>query len=194
MGQSSLLQAVKDLSKEIGISPIFFLNLMDEDDWSFVIKSHAFLEAALSHLITVTLEVEELAPIFSRLEMTNSSYGKVEFAKALRILGKDERRFIRSLSELRNELVHNVHKIDFNLREYVARLDRNQFKSFVKSFGYFADEESFIHDGKFTEVSEFAREDPKRAIWFSLINLAGIIYIQKDAYLLDQIVSRIRES
>jgi hypothetical protein len=194
MSGPSLLQAVKALSNEIGISPVFLLKLRDEDDWSFIIKSHAFLEAAVSHLITVALSLDELGPIFSRLEMSNSSYGKVEFAKALGILGKDERRFIRSLSSLRNDLVHDVRNVGFDLREYVEELDINQFKSFVASFGYFADAESFIYDGRTIQVIEFVRDDPKQAIWFSLINLTGIIYIQKDSHRLDQIISVIRQS
>jgi hypothetical protein len=92
-----------------------------EDDWSFVIKSHAFLEAALTHLLADHLGKADLLPVFAYLETSNVRTGKLAFVKAFDLLDKGARRFIHTLSELRNDLVHEVGNVNFSFSSYVAR-------------------------------------------------------------------------
>ncbi len=82
-----------------------------------MIKSHAFLEAALTHLLADHLGKEDLLPVFAYLETSNVRTGKLAFVKAFDLLDKGARRFIHTLSELRNDLVHEVSNVNFNFAD-----------------------------------------------------------------------------
>ena len=112
---SEIIKAVTATLTSIGLSEDFFNGLLNQgNDWTFIIKSHALLESAITHLIVADLDRSELAPIVSNLEMSNTKVGKVAFTKELGLLTKDYRSFIRNLSELRNQLVHDIRNTAFS--------------------------------------------------------------------------------
>ena len=88
MSSQSLADLVPLLEQKLGLKPGFLESLDDENenDWSFVIKVHALIEAAISHLLTEDLCRPELADLFSRLDMSNKATGKAAFVKALNLL------------------------------------------------------------------------------------------------------------
>src|SRR5438876_8460305 len=101
--------------KEIGLPGGFFLRLLvKEDDWSFVIKLHALIEAAVSHLLA-TICGDKLLTVFARL----GTRSKLGFAKALGALDKDERIFIGKLADIRNSFAHDVRQAGATLAAYV---------------------------------------------------------------------------
>ena len=51
----------------------------DENDWSFVIKLHALVEAAVAHLLTEQLSRPELSDLFAHLDISNKTTGKAAF-------------------------------------------------------------------------------------------------------------------
>ena len=108
------------LERDCELPPGFCFALLQETDWSFVIKLHALLETAVSQLLVHTLGHNELADVFARLEMSNTQTGKLAFVNALHVLPKAHVEFIRALSELRNQLVHRVKNVNFNLTEYFS--------------------------------------------------------------------------
>src|SRR5882672_547760 len=129
------LEWVTEFEKELGLSNGFFVNLLlKEDDWSFVIKLHALVEAAVAHTLAATCG-EKLLDVFSRLELGSSTIGKLAFAKALDLLDEGERKFIRRLSEIRNSFAHDVRQAGRTLADYVSKLDKNQLKSFGDGVG-----------------------------------------------------------
>lgn len=173
-------EAVSSLEMKLQIKNGFFDSLFKEDDWSFIIKAHAIIEAAVSSLITQYLGKEELVEIFSRIELSNKSYGKIIFLKYLKLLEKEERRFISSLSEIRNKLVHNIKEIDFSLIAYVKTLQKDQKESFINSFGYCY----LIEDkngSRKVEKRDQIIKDPKRAIWLSLKYILAILSMHIDS-------------
>ena len=115
MNWDDLDDSIGRLESDCGL-PEGFCNLMQEDDWSFVIKMHSLLETAVSQLLTNALGRNELAYIFAALEMSNTKTGKIAFASALGLLPKQHLDFIRSLSELRNQLVHRVKNVTCDLK------------------------------------------------------------------------------
>jgi hypothetical protein len=125
---------LKLLENRLSVPEGFIVGLLDESDWGFVIKLHALLEATITELLTVALRTPELARCISHLPLSDTRIGKVEFTAPFEILEKDHRRFIRSLSELRNALVHDVTNVNFDLRAHVALLDNAQFSRFAQSF------------------------------------------------------------
>ena len=152
--------------------PGFFnsLDADDENDWSFVIKLHALVEAAVSHLLTAQFHREELSGLFSRLDMSNETTGKAAFVKALALLGKPERRFMSSLSELRNKLVHDVRNVNFDLLHYVEGMNKDQQAAFLKNFNLLSTEVT-------NDIRNLFQHDPRQALWYSGMAFLGIVYL-----------------
>jgi hypothetical protein len=143
VGVSEDSLGISAVENEVGVPVGSFGSLLKEDSWSFVIKLHAFFEGLLSNLLAQSLHREELRDAFSYLELSNSRSGKLVFAQKMNLLDKPSITFIRSLSELRNSLVHDPRNVTFNMNEYVHEMDANQRKSFKKRFGTaFSDEEN----------------------------------------------------
>lgn len=186
-------EAVRLLETDLKVRSGFLEGLTKEDDWSFVIKSHAFVEAAISHLLAEALSEPTLQAVFANAETANPKSGKVAFVKALDLLGKDARRFIQKLSELRNKLVHDVSQVDFAFLSYVDSLDAQQMFSFVEAFGYFASGEEFEQDGATIRVRDFMCSSPKRGIWYSVMALAAVIYVSKDLARLKRITRSLQQ-
>ncbi len=128
---------IADIENQLGLPAGFLKGLYDhEDDWSFVIKTHAFLEAALTHLLADHLGKEDLLPVFAYLETSNVRTGKLAFVKAFDLLDKGARRFIHTLSELRNDLVHEISNVSFTFAAYVSGLSDKERKEFIAAFDY----------------------------------------------------------
>jgi len=175
---NTLEESVFALEAQLSLSPGFLQGLLQEDDWSFILKVHALAEAAISHLLVKVTEREELRQVFSRLELSNPSTGKIAFIAAMDLLGKEERRLVRRFSELRNFVVHDVTKVDFNLKAYVSSLDSNQFNGFVQTYGYFSGYEDLEHQGEQLALQDFIRAQPKFSVWSSIMLLMGKIYLE----------------
>lgn len=163
---------IPKLERILNVPHGFFesLDRDDETDWAFVIKLHALVEAAISHLLTESLNRHELHDILSRLDMSNKSTGKAAFVKALGLLGEDERRFISSLSELRNTLVHDVRNVNFDLTAYVHEMDQKNQDAFLKRFNLLSIE---VTD----DVRNLFHFDPRQALWFTGMAFLGIVYL-----------------
>ncbi|OHB51608.1 MAG: hypothetical protein A2Y12_01830 [Planctomycetes bacterium GWF2_42_9] len=165
--EKELHEAVEKLEERLKIKNGFLVNLLNEDDWSFVIKSHALIEASVTNCLTHFLGYDKLASIFSRLELGSKYCGKLEFAKELELLSDNERRFISSLSQLRNQLVHNVTEVNFDFHNYINNMDFNQKKKFIDNFGYcYLTEKS---GGQYEIINkDLILAEPKKTIWLSL--------------------------
>ena len=84
------------------------------------------------------------------------------------------------MSELRNQLVHNVANCEFSLKEMVSKFSPSELKQFTKTF---SPSESVtvtdnIGDGlvevdpkRMTELMERAKEQPKLHIWVGAHNV-----------------------
>jgi hypothetical protein len=89
----------------------------------------------------------------------------------------EEAKFIVALSELRNRLVHSIRGIAFKFSDYVSALDKNQKKSFAKSFGYaYLDSDS--EEKLVLKDSTPILSDPKAAIFHGIRLILGIIMLQ----------------
>lgn len=147
----------------------FLASLADEDDWSFVIKSHALIEATVTNLITSALGDDRIYLTIERLPLSESQAGKIIFAKQLGVLEKPQIRFIKWYSELRNQLVHKVDNIEFNFLQYWASLDANQKKSWKDTIDWARESTEPSQD--FCDLIE---KQPKTALWLSILTLIGI--------------------
>ena len=129
---------LRTFEAELGLPNEFLDRLVLEDDWSFVIKSHALIEATITHLLTTAVDAR-LGGVFKRLEISNTQVGKLVFAEALGLVGTTEGRFIRQFSELRNKLVHDVRQVSFSFEAHLRSLDKNQSSAFAEAVAGFVD-------------------------------------------------------
>lgn len=128
---------ILELESKVGVPENFFRSMNQADDWSFVIKLHALFEAACTHLLLFHFEEPDLSEVFSRLELSNKTTGKIAFLSKLGLLGKENRRFLSALSELRNSLVHDVRNAEFSLKAMLKSLEASEVKNLAVSFSPF---------------------------------------------------------
>ena len=167
---------VRLIESEVGVPPGFLGRLRKEDDWSFIIKIHALLEAAVSHLLCKTLGRDELADVFSFTELSGRRAGKMAFVKSLDLLKKPDRRFVSSLSELRNMLVHNVQNAHFDLKRHVSGFSEDRLLRFAKDFDSFSGGTTVDYEGEKLAPEAVFRRDPKTAIWWSAMVTVAMVY------------------
>jgi len=153
----AMVDALRELEETVGAPKFLMASLLEADDWSLVIKAHALLEGAVSYMLSACVD-QRLRPLFSRLELGQERTGKVAFAKALDLLTSEQRRFIRTLSELRNELVHDIRNVTFDLKSHVAHLHPDQRKNFEAAL--LVD----IPDADQSGWKYIIKEDPKFAV------------------------------
>ena len=176
------LNTVKEFEERIGLRPGFFNELVREDDWSFVIKLHAFLEACLTNAICSTLGRPELERVIARLDTSNSQSGKLAFARQLNLLNKSQRRFFVIISELRNSLAHNVRAVDFTFEEYMQSLTEEQRHQFCVALSL---DEMFAPESEPDKIGliSYVHDVPKFGIGLAAALVASELYL--GAYLGD---------
>lgn len=173
MNSMSISELIPLLEERIGVSPGLFdrLDAEDDTDWSFIIKLHALIEAAISHLLTTELRRGELEKLFARMDISNKQTGKAAFVEALGLLDKPARTFMHSLSTLRNSLVHDVRNIDFNLEIYVSKMNDHKKRQFISEFNLISTEVTI-------DVRQLYLSDPRSALWYSGMAFLGLVYLK----------------
>lgn len=180
----SQIYRVRELENELGLPERFFENIKDEDDWSFVIKLHALIEASITHILTDKFSDQGLADIFSQMELSNKRIGKIAFIKKMNLLPKKFRNFISQFSELRNLLVHEISNVNFNFNNYVNQLNKNKKKILAEAFAAGVTEKECADNSSY-RFEQFMK-DPKFCVWISALCLISIITVQKDIFSLER--------
>lgn len=161
---SHLGELLDELERELGLKKNFLFELAKEDDWSFIVKMHAVFESAISHLLVEVTHLTECAEIFAKLPVSDKNTGKIAFVKALDLLDKNERRFLSTLSEVRNYLIHNAKNIDFNIKAYANALPQGKKRNVVEAFFY--GHRSYIDPmPESPTFEEFFSGEPRMMLW-----------------------------
>lgn len=160
-------RVIPSLEHDVGVEPGFFGALLHENDWSFVVKLHALLEAVLTRVLADVIGRPELVPVFSFVEMSDARRGKVVFARALNLLDDGERGFIMKLSELRNNFAHDVRNIGKTLGTFMASVGVDKARAYFRALD-FAPEGAgwpFGEGGKVIPRRDVFDRAPKLVIW-----------------------------
>lgn len=162
---------VHEIEKDLTIPKGFFWSLLKEDDWSFIIKLHSLIEAAVTHLLVKEIAMPELENIFANLELSNYRTGKMVFLKDLGLL-KPYHKYVQVLSEIRNDFVHNISNVTLSLKEYLDNKPE-QKKILLKRIQNFYKEELKLKDLSHIEirVSETFKYDLLIISLFMLSNI-----------------------
>lgn len=122
--------------------------------------------------------------------MSNKVTGKIAFLGKIGLLGKDSRRFISTLSELRNSLVHDVRNAEYSLPAMVSELEAADVKNLAIAFSPFETHiRQFPYDPNMklgyetdlqtqaavASVIERFKADPKYHIWIGAYSVLGSI-------------------
>jgi len=172
LAKKVIKQSLQDSFAEIRESNDLMLKLLEESDWSIVIKSHALIESVVTELLISHTNEEMLRATIKRLPLSDSSIGKLKVAKDLGLMDSCQRTFIRKLSELRNDLVHNIENVSFSFKNFVDALDASQKKSWLKAIAW--QEENTDTSQAITELFESM---PKISFWLSINSLVSVIQI-----------------
>src|SRR5207248_2850038 len=95
--------------------------------------------------------------------------------KALDLLPKPQREFIRKLSEIRNHFVHHISNVSVNLRDYLN--EHGRLEPATKAFCFGIDKVEY-DDRKLSNI-EYIKEDPKYVIWIGGVLCLGIAYVKR---------------
>ncbi|MCX5870957.1 MAG: hypothetical protein NTY00_10070 [Deltaproteobacteria bacterium] len=176
---AEVIEPARQLEAELGLPGGFLERLEQEDDWSFVVKTHALIEAAVAHALVARTGLNEAQEFFARLELSNNKTGKLALSESLGLLNSEERKFIRSLSETRNFFVHDVKNVGVDLRTYFGGLSRDKRKHLAASFCYvdFSKTEIAVTDA---EALKRLETEPKQAMWSTAIYVAALLQLQID--------------
>jgi hypothetical protein len=159
-----LLENVASLEKLLGIRSGFFNELGTEDDWSFVIKTHALVESGLTRLLESKVSPTIPQEFINRLDLSGSRHSKLKLLELLGLVKPTQVRFVRGLSRIRNRLVHNITHVGFVLADYVASLSPRDALLFVtETCGVFYDETLPISERKEHYAAILAH--PKIFVW-----------------------------
>lgn len=151
----------------------FMRSLLEADDWSMIIKTHALIETIITELIITCTEEDKLKPLIERLPLSDEQIGKLRILKDYNLLTVSQRLFIKRFSELRNMTVHKLENINFNLEEYINTFDKNQKKSWIKTLTWYTEETSVQEDWGIIILHH-----PKIGLWFSTMMLVSLVSLE----------------
>lgn len=165
------IQHIRRFEVDLGVPSGFFEKLLHEDDWSFLIKLHAVVEAASTNVLVEALNKPELRDQLARAPLSDSEYGKLPMLKSLGILDAPYRGFVRKLSELRNRAVHNVEHTSMNLKAMVIESPKEKRAALADSLGVGVRSTEARH--------ELLEDNPRGLIWISALCLISMIALHK---------------
>lgn len=172
-----IFEEIRRFEQKLGLPKDFYIHLLQEDDWSFVIKLNALFEGATTHVLTTRLHAPELIHAFAHLDQLNYKVGKVALLRELGAITPEQSALLRQLGELRNELAHNIKNVTFSFSSYVSSRDSNQLAKLVKVFGHGVNEIIEIESLKIPR-EQFVRENPKLALWLTSAEVIACLYLE----------------
>jgi hypothetical protein len=181
------LEFFSALEQDLGVPSDFFHHLLDDNDWSFVIKLHALIETSITHALVTFFDKPELRSVFSRLPLASTSTGKLAFVQELQLLDRPSVRFVQALAELRNGFAHNPANVVITLGDFLAQSPNKDSLESRFRWGYSAakdirckvdDDHYDLHEvTKYMAVVCFEHAQHKLAVWLSSIIILRQLYI-----------------
>ena len=97
------------------------------------------------------------------------------------LLDGQDIRFIREISAIRNSLVHDVKNVHFNFNELLNGKDHNQQAKFARDISFVSPDQKEVEGVDLDEIINGVLDDPKTAVWYSLMFFIAKGYLQ-DAF------------
>lgn len=168
---------IESMMTLLGLPNGFYEKLLQEDDWSFIIKLNALFEGACTEVLSSCLGTAKITEALANLEFAHSKCGKIAMLKSLDAITTQQASILRTLAELRNNLVHNISNVNFSFSNYVSSKDENQKKSFLKTLGH-GIQEHIQFEGKSVPRNTFVEENPKLALWLTAAEVLACLHLE----------------
>jgi hypothetical protein len=176
----------KWIRRTVGIPHSLLHSLESDDDWTFVIKMHAIVEAALNHLLMTRLNNPRVNDVIAKLATNDRRKGKIAFIKAYDLLPENSCLFVQVLSEVRNTAVHNPKNFNLDLTKYVAELKEDQRPKWKRALSSwwvpFPDpqhEAAAQHEAAGKREFESALDNPRHSIFSSCIHILASAQVEQ---------------
>jgi hypothetical protein len=170
-----------EAGKKLNIPKEVFSNLWNDDDWSFIIKSHSIVEASLANKLSETIQNPQLNKHIYKLNI-NGSTGKLSIAKEFGIISKDTEKFIKALSSIRNDFVHSIDSLNKTISQYLNGMNQEHKKNFINDI-FLCHKINFnisnyldYYDDKISKEENFLK-NPKLFIYISMNMLVTALLI-----------------
>lgn len=128
-------------AESLGVPATLVLTLLDEDDWSFLIKLHALIETALTGALVDHFGAPPALAEQFAISAVGGAGGKIKLAYEAELINKPMKDFLDRFAELRNQLVHSIDGIKFSLAGYVQSLSDEKRKQLVAALAFDGDEQ-----------------------------------------------------
>jgi hypothetical protein len=174
---SNIFESVGDFEERLSLPKDFYKTLLNEDDWSFVIKLSALFEAACTHTLVSRLGAKQIEDNLAFLDQANSKYGKIQLLKQLGAIYPEQAKFLDKIAELRNKLAHDISNVNFTFKQYVFSLDENQKKVFIDWAGLGV-ADNVKHEGQTIRRADFVTSNPKFSIWLTAAEVVACMYLE----------------
>ncbi len=172
-------KSIQFIEDELGLSKDFNEKLLDENDWSFVIKTSTLLEAVATSVLISKFNEYDLEKFISSLSYASLTSGKIKLLLDTRAIEKSQFQTLLEFATLRNKIVHDVKNVNFNFNDYILSLEDKEKEKFVDYFSVCYDEKI-----KFKNISaskkDFTLENPKISIWFTIREIVACMSLEKE--------------
>jgi len=145
---------LEDYSKKLSI-------IVNDNDWSFVIKLVAIIDSTITKLILEKSGDTKFISLFESISISR----KLDLLFELGLCTSECKTFIKYLLKLRNKLAHNPNELDFNFKNYIEELDKNQKNELLQSINISKDNK---HSDNYKKL---IFDDTKTAIWINILPL-----------------------
>lgn len=170
--------SIENFLDELSLPKDFYKNLLNEDDWSFIIKISALLEAVTTNLLVKKFKIDELEKALSFLDYANGNYGKIRLLYDMKVLNKEQYNILKKFAELRNSVVHNVSNVGFSFDSLIKESNKDQNNNFVNCYGYGIKDVSEFKNLKIKK-KDFVTNNPKISIWITIGEIIGCLFLDK---------------
>lgn len=174
-----MLEEISELETKVGLPQNFVHRLVEEDDWSFIIKLNALVEASATHLLATKLKAPEIIDNLSHLDLGNRKFGKLALLRNLGCISADENKFLQAILEIRNKLAHDVRQVNFTLSDYIAALDPNQKKTFVNAVK--CGNQTIYWNCEEQPREKYILSHPKLLVFLTAANILISMHLQQEA-------------
>jgi len=115
---AALFADIGKIEQTLNLPKGFIEGLMKDDDWSFIIRSHAVIETMITQML-VAKTSEKLSKTFERMQLSGGPVSKLNIAKDLELIDTNIIEVIRYFSKIRNSFVHSAKNLQASLLEYI---------------------------------------------------------------------------
>ena len=155
--------SAREICRLFELPDSFLEDLLQGDDWTYIIRLHALLETAITWALEIHLQPHPIGDFLARLNFAGRGSSKLELAEQLGILDQDSRKYVSGINTIRNRLAHNIRHLRFDLARYVEDLSEEHRRQFVSNCCALVDPKIAADTLKEERVSNIPA--PKLILW-----------------------------